>query len=399
MSFPELRASIPATRDTIYMNTGFTGPSPEPVIRRMREVLERESSVGPASVEGLAQSRRIAEEAREAVAELLNADPDEVAITHGTTEGLHVVIYGLDWRPGDEFVTCTLEHPALATPAGVLEERYGVTVKRVEIPPNAAPSLALEMIASALTPRTKLVALSHVQFSCGLKLPAKQIVDAAHRAGTLIALDGAQTGGQLALDVHALGVDFYSISGQKWCLGPQGTGALYVRRDHHRLLAPLFTTHAMADSRAIPGEGPGGGNPLARFRIASQSPALTAGFAEAVRLLTSLGVGEIEAYTHGLGARLRSGLSSIPGCTVTGPLAAEASCGLTAVAVEGWEPRDLVDALWERYRIAVRAVANPAAIRFSTGAFNTEEEVDRVLEAMRALAASGPGVFDSGTKS
>jgi len=397
MAFPELRASIAATRDSIYMNTGFTGPSPEPVVRRVRAVLENESSVGPASVEGLAQSRRIAEEAREALAALLKADPDEVTITHGTTEGLHVVIYGLDWQPGDEFVTCTLEHPALATPAAVLEERYGVAVRRVDIAPNAGSAEAIEAIASAITPRTKLVALSHVQFSCGLKLPAKQLVDAAHRAGTLIALDGAQTGGQLALDLHALDVDFYSISGQKWCLGPQGTGALYVKRDHQRLLAPIFTTHAIADSRALPGDAPGGGNPLMRFRIASQSPALTAGLAEAVRLLTALGLEEVEAYTRGLGARLRAGFSTIPGCTVTGPMEEEAACGLTAVAVEGWEPRDLVDALWERYRIAVRAVAHPPAIRFSTGAFNTEEEVDRVLEAMRVLASSGPAARSQAT--
>ncbi|HLG11972.1 MAG TPA: aminotransferase class V-fold PLP-dependent enzyme [Dehalococcoidia bacterium] len=389
MSLTTLRDSIRATRHVIYMNTGFTGPSPEPVLQRVREVMEKEATVGPASVEGLQQSRQIGEEAREVIASLLNASPDEVAVTHGTTEGLHVAIYGLTWQPGDEFVTCNLEPPALATPASVLEER-GVTVKRVEVPANASSGEALELLSSAITPKTKMLALSHVQYSCGLKLPAKQLIAAAHRVGALVALDGAQTGGQLNIDVKALDVDVYSISGQKWMLGPNATGALYINARHQRTIAPLFSTHAVADARALPADGPGGGNPMMRFRIASQSPALTAGFTTAIKLLQDIGLDEVEAYTHALGSRLRLGAASIPGCSITGPATADASCGLTAVVVAGWEPRQLVDALWERWRIAVRAVNFPPAIRFSTAPFNTEAEVDKALDALRALAGETP---------
>jgi L-cysteine/cystine lyase len=389
MSLTTLRDSIRATRNVIYMNTGFTGPSPEPVLQRVREVMEKEATVGPASVEGLQQSRHIGEEAREVIAALLNASPDEVAVTHGTTEGLHVAIYGLTWQPGDEFVTCNLEHPALATPANVLEER-GITVRRVEIPANASSGEALELLSGALSAKTKMVALSHVQYSCGLKLPAKQIIEAAHRVGALVALDGAQTGGQLDIDVKALDVDFYSISGQKWMLGPNATGAVYISSRHQRTIAPLFSTHAVADARAMPADGPGGGNPMMRFRIASQSPALTAGFTTAIKLLQDIGLDQVEAHTHALGARLRQGVASIPGCAVTGPLSDAEACGLTAVMLEGWEPRQLVDALWERWRIAVRAVNFPPAIRFSTAPFNTEAEVDQALAALRTLAFETP---------
>lgn len=387
MSFSSLRESIRATKDVIYMNTGFTGPSPEPVLERMREVFEKEASVGPASVEGLTQTREIGEEARQVVASFFNADVDEVTITHGTTEGLHLVIYGMDWKPGDEFVSCSLEHPALATPSSVLEERYGVTVKRVDVPPDAGADQALALFKAAITSRTKLVAVSHVQYSCGLKLPAKEIIEAAHAAGAPVALDGAQTGGQMALDVKALDVDFYSISGQKWVLGPNGTGALYAKREHIPNLEPLFTTNAIADSRPMPGDGPGAPNPWMRFRIASQSPALIAGFTTALNLLTDIGMDEVETYSKRLGDRLRAGVVQIPGCVLTGPSAPEVTCGLTALAVEGWEPRQVVDALWDRYRIAVRAVVSPPGIRFSTGPFNTEDEVDRVLEALKTVAS------------
>ncbi len=389
MSLTALRESIRATRDVIYMNTGFTGPSPEPVLTRMREVFEKEASIGPASAEGLAQTRAIGEEARQVVASLLNADVDEMAVTHGTTEGINVAIYGLDWQPGDEFVTCNLEHPALATPANVLEER-GITVKRVEVSADASSDEALELLIGAITPRTKLLALSHVQYSCGLKVPAKQLAEAAHRVGALIALDGAQTGGQLDIDVKELGVDVYAISGQKWVLGPNGTGAVYINADVQRRLSPLFTTHAVADARVMPADGPGGGNPMMRFRIASQSPALTAGFTTAIGLLQEIGLEKVEAHCSALGDRLRQGLASIPGCGLTGPARGEGTCGLTAVTLEGWAPPQLVDALWQRWHIAVRAVNFPPATRFSTAPFNTMEEVEQVLEALKTLASETP---------
>ena len=221
---------------------------------------------------------------------------------------MNVVIYGMQWKPGDEFVSCSLEHPALATPCQVLAERYGATVKAVDVAANATAAEALAAFKAAITPQTKLVAISHVQYSCGLKLPLKEIIDVAHAAGTLVAVDGAQTGGQLALDVQALGVDFYSISGQKWVLGPNGTGALWVKRDHIRNIEPLFTTNAIADTRALPGDGPGGGNPLMRFRIASQSPALTAGFGKAISLLQEIGM------AGGRGSLRKAGRPPACGC-------------------------------------------------------------------------------------
>jgi len=387
MPFAALRESIPATRDVVYLNTGFTGPSPRPVVDRVREVLEQESAVGGASPEGLRLARSIGGEAQAAVAGLLGCDADEVLITHGTTEGLHVVIYGMRWHPGDELVTCDLEHPALATPASVLEERYGVLARRVEIPPAAGSAAeVVEAVAAAITPRTRLVALSHVQFSCGLRMPIREIAAAAHRAGAPLAVDGAQTGGQIAIDVRALGADYYSISGQKWLLGPQGTGALYVSSEYNPSLEPIFSTNALSAARLPEGAPP----PMFRFRIASQSPALVAGFTKAIALAQEAGLPAIEARALALSQRLKAGLASIPGCILTGPTAPELSCGLATVALAGWESQQVVDELWRRWRIAARSVWHPAGLRFSTHAFNTEAEIDLVLEALAALAKEEP---------
>jgi selenocysteine lyase/cysteine desulfurase len=152
-------------------------------------------------------------------------------------------------------------------------------------------------------------------------------------------------------------------------------------------LEPIFNTNALADARGALGDAPGAPNPWMRFRIASQSPALTAGFTTAMRLLQDIGMAEVEAHCKKLGDRMRAGVAQIPGCVLTGPWQDEMTCGLTSVAIDGWQPRQVVDALWERYRVAVRAVNEPPGIRFSTAHFNTEEEVDRALEALRTVAA------------
>ncbi|MCH7608240.1 MAG: aminotransferase class V-fold PLP-dependent enzyme [Chloroflexi bacterium] len=376
MNFDELRASIVGLDTMTYLNTGWGGPSPERVLARMRETALEESRVGPASPDGLALARRIAEEATAAAARLLGADPQDVVLTHGTTEGVNVVLHGLAWEPGDELLTSDLEHPALDAPASLIAERHGVQVRRVRLSPKASADEALDAVASAITPRTRLVALSHVMYTCGLRLPAASIARAAHEAGALLLLDGAQSGGHVRLDVAEMDADFYTVSGQKWLLGPSSTGALYVRRDRHELLAPLL--HA-------PGVGFATG--LAALSLASGSAQLQAGFAEAVRVYEELGPERAEARINELAARLREGFSLIRGAAVTGPDDPEAACGLTAIALDGWTPADLADALWERHRVAARTVGHPEGVRFSTAAFNDEGDVDRALEAVRTLAS------------
>ncbi|MCH8848724.1 MAG: aminotransferase class V-fold PLP-dependent enzyme [Chloroflexi bacterium] len=374
MDFDELRASIVGLDAMTYLNTGWAGPSPERVLSRMRETAQEESRVGPASPDGLALARRIAEEATDAAARLLGADAQDVVLTHGTTEGVNIVLHGLAWESGDELLTSAFEHPALEEPAALLADRHGVQVRRVRLSPKASADEALDAVASAITPRTKLVALSHIMFTCGLRLPAAPIARAVHKAGAMVLFDGAQSGGHVPLDMAGIDADFYTVSGQKWLLGPSSTGALYVRRDRHELLAPLLQ---------VPGVGFATG--LAALSLASGSAQLQAGFAEAVRVYEELGPERAEARIYELAARLRDGLAQIGGVAVTGPNDPDAVCGLTAITLDGWKPGDLADALWERHQVVARTVGHPAGVRFSTAAFNDEGDVGRALEAVAKL--------------
>jgi L-cysteine/cystine lyase len=372
MDFAELRTAIPAADQMTYLNTGWAGPSPTRVLERMRAIARQESEAGPAGPDGQALTRAIGEEACEATAGLLNVPADDLLLTHGTTEGVNIIISGLSWQPGDELLTTDLEHPAIKAPTTVLAERHGVSVHSLAIPRDATADQAIDAVVQALTPRTKLVALSHVMFTTGLRIPAKEIVQAAHDAGALVLLDGAQTGGQIILDVTAIGADFYTISGQKWLLGPTGSGALYMSPDSRERVAPLFTGPGL-DSRTG----------MAMYTLTSQSTPTLAGFAEAIRVNGELGRERVEARIMELASRLRAGLLDIKGVRPNGPAA---ESGLTVVAVDGHEPTALVEALWTNDRIVARAVPFPAGLRFCTAPFNNEADVDHAIEVVGRLA-------------
>jgi selenocysteine lyase/cysteine desulfurase len=382
MDAQQLRDSLPVTRDYIYLNTGWAGPTPESVLRRISVTLEREAEIGPASSEGLALTRGIIDEARAAIASLVGADAEDVIVTHSTTEGVNVVLHGMEWKQDDELLICDLEHPALTGPAQVLAQRYGVRVVRAVISPQARQAQVLEAVKSAISSKTRLVALSHIQFTCGLLMPIKEIAKAAHERGVPLLVDGAQSIGQLEVNMDELESDFYALSGQKWLMGPVGTGALYVRREHRPMLEPLFTTNAIADERE------GSRSPLARFQIASQNPGLVAGLTEAVRMAAETGMAEVERQVMLLANLLRERVVSISGCTLLSPSAPESACGLVTVGLDGWPPDALQTALLERFSIVARVVRNPDGVRFSTAYFNTEREMEQVGEALGQIGAT-----------
>jgi L-cysteine/cystine lyase len=349
----------------------------------MAETLEREALEGPASARGQAFTHGVQDEARAAVAALLDADEEDVILTHSTREGVNVVLYGMDWQPGDELLICDLEHPALTGPADVLAQRMGVKVNSVSIPPLSQPSEAFRSVASAMSEKTKLVALSHIQYTCGLRMPIKEIATAAHEMGIPVLVDGAQSFGHVEVNVKDLGCDFYALSGQKWLMGPAGTGALYVHRKRREMLEPLFTTNALEAKRGVER------SPLARFSVVSQSPGLLAGFLESVHIAADIGIRQIERRAMRLSNLLRERVAPIEGCDLLSPTSPESACGLVTVGLDGWPPAELVTTLQERFGIVARTVRGPSGVRFSTHFFNTEREVERVAEALAQLVAEG----------
>ncbi len=235
-----LRHELPALEKLAYLNIGTSGPLPRSTAQAMAAEAERQL------LEGRSDFKRFMGEyfpllarLRARFAKLLNAGEDEIALTHHTTEGMNIAVWGLRWQAGDEILTTTAEHEGGFVPVYAAAQRFGLRLRVVDIGPGEGEDMA-ERIIAAITPRTRLIVTSHVMWKTGAILPLAPIAEAAHRVGAWVAIDGAQSAGAIPVDVRALGVDFYAVPGQKWLCGPEGTGALYVRRECLSELAPTF---------------------------------------------------------------------------------------------------------------------------------------------------------------
>ena len=389
MDVQKLRDEIPVLQNLTYMNTGWSGPPPRRAAEAMQQRVALEMEQGPTTPGVYESGREIQEEARRAAARLLGADVDETLVTRNTTEGLNIVLSGLDWKEGDEIVTCNLEHGSVLSPSWHIAHRYGATVRVLNIDPHDSHDAIVGKFESALNERTRLIFVSHIEYSTGLRMPAAELCRLAHTNGAEIMLDGAQTGGHIALDVHRDGFDYYSIPGQKWALGYEGVGALYIRRDLIEQVHPAHTGGRAVVQEGEPGE-PGSyrlnSSSMDKFLGGSGSVPLQAAFVEAALFIESVGVAEIEARNMSLAARFKAQLAEIPAVSVLSPMNDAASAGLVSFAVAGQSADSAVARIWQDHRIVVRQVHYPEAIRASLHFFNTEEEVDRLAGAVAELA-------------
>jgi L-cysteine/cystine lyase len=211
MTFDDARRLFPVLETVAYLNAGTFGPLAEPVARAQRDSLERDLARGRSGLEYLEETMALRDELRRAFASLVGAEVEQLALTASTTEGCGIVLRGLGLAPGDEIVTTTDEHFGLLGPLAA----SGATVVVVAPEPEA--------LLAAVTPRTKLIATSQVIWTTGVVLPLAEVRE---QSGVPVLADGAQSVG--AIPSTSLGVDFLTISGQKWLCGPDSTGALVV---------------------------------------------------------------------------------------------------------------------------------------------------------------------------
>lgn len=380
--FQALRERIPAVQDRVYLNTGTSGPMPREAYEKEVELLELIYREGFSSPPALAAYSRALEEARKAAAAVLGCEPGRIALTHSTSDGIGVVASGIDWRPGDEVIVSDLEHISGIAPWKELAARRGVVVRELE---TEGGCLEPERVVKALTPKTKLICISHVSYATGAVLPVQEVCALARARGVLVIVDGAQAAGHLPVRVEELGCDFYALSGQKWLLGPEGTGALYVAPQALELLAPSRVGWA---SLAKEDEAAGGialHRDARRFETGTVHAPAFAALAESIRILEALGWENIFARARALARLAADELSRVRGVKILTPRSADS--GLLTFAVEGREPERLVRELWAKRRIVVRSIPKPVALRASFHAFNDEADVEALVKAVAELAA------------
>ena len=218
MTFAEARALFPVLEGVAYLNAGTFGPLARATADAMAEEARRDVEAGRGGKPYIDAMIALRTSVRGRVAGLVGATPEHIALTSSTTDGCNIALAGLGLTPDDEIVTTDSEHFGLAGP--VLTSGARVRVAGVK---NKSPEEALDAIIAEVTPRTKVLAVSHVLWTTGVVIPVHELKE---RTGLPIVVDGAQSAGAIPVDVGAL--DFYTVSGQKWLCGPESTGALYV---------------------------------------------------------------------------------------------------------------------------------------------------------------------------
>jgi L-cysteine/cystine lyase len=335
---------------------------------------------------GTAAFERITETydaARQAVARLLHAHVDEIALTSNTGEGLNIISYGLNWQPGDEIITTNHEHISLLAPLYQLRARYGVVIRIADLGPGAEKP-ALKAVADLVTSRTRLIALSHVTWTVGSRLNVAEIGYMGREHGIPVLVDGAQSAGAIPLDLHALGVDFYALPGQKWLCGPDGTGALYVRREALNYVTSTYVGYwSSEDAHAEEWKLQENAK---RFEVGGRQTAAIAAQAASLNWLErEVGHDWLFARIAELNHYAAQALPTVPGLRLLSSRPGDS--GLLAFALENKDPEGVVTYLSEQHRISIRSIPDNGSLRVSTGFYNTEEEIDTLVKALTAYQA------------
>ena len=389
--FPILRRRVHG-RPLVYLDNAATTQKPQAVIDRIVRYYSEENANIHRGVHQLsADATNAWDAARERVRQLVNAaDVREIVFVRGVTDAINLVAatYGRTHIGAeDQVVVSELEHHSNIVPWQMLCEEKGARLR--VIPISDAGELRLDEYERLLGPRTRIVSVTHVSNALGTINPVEDIVGLAHRQGIPVFIDGAQAVSHMPVDVQGLGCDFYAFSGHK-IFGPTGIGVLYGRAPLLAAMPPYQGGGDMIRSvtfeRTVYQDAPG------KFEAGTPNIAGAVGLSAAIEYVTQIGPGRVEAYDHELLGYGAEALSKVPGLRLIGT--ASRKVGILSFVMDGIHPHDLGTIL-DRDGIAIRAghhccqplmarLGVPATARASLALYNTREEIDALVAALRA---------------
>lgn len=393
--FPLVSAARRGPKPLAYLDNAATTHKPSSVLDALDGYYRHANSNADRGVYPLARSStRLYDEARRTAARFIGAAEDEIVFTSGATASLNLAAYSYGLahlEPGDEVALSVAEHHSNLLPWQTVAQLKGA--KLVYLLPNELGRIADEEIDAKIGPRTKIAAVAHVSNVLGSVFPVRRIADAVHAHGGALVVDCAQSVAHLPVDVQALGADFLAFSGHK-IFGPQGIGVLYGRRALLAEMAPVLRGGGMIDSvfeqSATFADAP------TRFEAGTPNVAGAVGLAEAMRFMSGVGYHAVRAHERNLLERLLNGLAALPTVRVHGSPAVEdgegGRCAVVSFNVGGTDANDVAAALAQD-NIAIRAGAHCAEplVRFlgerstcraSLALYNTDDDIDRLLEAI-----------------
>jgi isopenicillin-N epimerase len=375
-----VRARFLLPADLAFLNAANLCPTSLPVFEALTANTRLlDSNPSAASRATLTEGR---EQSRRAIATALRVTPEEIVITRNTSEANNFVSTGLSLGPGDEVVVFADNHPSNLAAWQVKGRRFGFTVVEVPAPtPHPGPAALVDAFAAAITPRTRLLAMTHVTNTMGDALPVEALCAHARARGILSLVDGAQSFGVLDVNLAVMRPDFYSGSAHKWPCGPKETGVLFAARAVHDRLAPSVVSLY------------GGSVGLSRTHEAfgQRDEAALASLGAAIAFQAAIGLPAIEARARALTRRLAEGLRQIGGVTLWTSIDPDRSAAIVVAKPAALDPRRLASVLYERDRVVCAAAGGTVrpGVRFAPHFYNTIDEVDRTVAAVRKYVVSG----------
>ena len=389
--FPALEQMVRGRR-LVYLDNASTTFKPRPVLAAVERMLARESANVHRGVHALSEAATASYEgARAKVAAFLGGKATELVFTRGTTESINLVAQAWgrhNLRAGDAIVVTEMEHHSNLVPWQMLCRERDADLR--VLPVTDAGTLDLAALPRVLDQRVKLVALAHVSNVLGVTNPIAAVMAAAHAAGALVLVDGAQAAGHIPVDVGALGCDFYAVSAHKM-LGPTGAGALWARRELLDAMPPWQGGGEMVLTVRL--DGATYREPPWRFEAGTPDIAGAVGMGAAADYLTGVGRAAIAAREAALAVHAAARLAGIPGLRVLG---GSRSAPIFAFTLAGLHPHDIATIV-DREGVAIRSghhCAEPLHRRFGLAAsaraslafYNTEDEVDVLVHALLTAA-------------
>jgi len=317
---------------------------------------------------------------RRELAQLAGCSPDELIITRNTTESLDSVIAGRDWKPGDEALMAEQDYGAMLAMFAQEARRHGLVQRMVSLPLDPRDDDELvELYANAITPKTKLLMISHMVNITGQILPVRRICDMAHSKGVEVLVDGAHAFAHFEFSIPQLQCDYYGASLHKWLGCPLGAGILYVRKERVRGLWPMFGESDVAD------------DDIAKLNHTGTHPVHTdLAIRDALTFHNSIGIQRKEARLRHLQRSWTTRVRGRSGITLNTPSAPQRACAIANVAVGSLTPSELARVLLERYSIYTVAIDRPGVrgVRVTPHIYTSMDEVDALVRALNELAAS-----------
>lgn len=383
----EIRKDFPILEKIIYLDSGATTQTPIPVIEAMNDFYYNyAANYGRGAHRLSIKATNAFEDAREIVADFLNAPPENMIMTKNTTEGINIVANGFGFKKGDHIITTMAEHHSNFVP-WLRQKENGVSISIADI--DSEGFVNPDQIEQMISSQTKLIAVGHISNVFGAVQNIEKIIQIAHRNNIPVLIDGAQSAGHTNINLKSLDCDYFAAAGHKGLLGPQGTGILYIK-DPQTIQPTVLGGGTTSDADSFGFKT----KPFPEcFEAGTPNLPGVIGLGAAVEYIQKIGVSKIEAHENTLARSVADRLKEIKSVDIYGP---KNRAGLVSFNIQELEPHTVAMYLDRMKNICIRsgyhcAIPGQKALdingsaRASFALYNTEEETDILIEAVQEI--------------